>query len=329
MNSDSDIKQKNTNVQYEEVYIDVRESTDGDGDSKLANVKIEIDDKIGDHHLFIISPTKLTQSFNNIPGNRRFMGYSGYTEAISYCEFDNVEFELRLLINVNDTIGDTCYTFFDIKKSKGSVKMNIAYYIIDFSSSDINHSASMSVAEKIVERFTLHWPYSKFNIEEIYRIEVGACGGSFQSIEYLRAILFCRLQPLGDTQEFMEAIDNVTPDTISAAHSTLQKIIIQKLQSRYQGYDVDVIEMKDYNFSMHDKVCVKLVVPFVLSYDIKDTDTVVIDGSLVTYEELMRCTETVAIQKYCKSKDLSSKGTKSKLIARIFKYQMTNKKLRR
>lgn len=175
-------------------------------------------------------------------------------------EFKEAEFRFRLMFKVNDAMGHGLeglhwnQAFYDIQKVKGIFAVNIAYYWMDTSSNNLNHPVVISIGMKMHKLFETVWPDAIFDgdpLSNTHQIEVPNqsngedCG--FQSIELFRVLLPCKLQPFGNTTEFVKSTSRVTSDTINTARLNLKDNIIQKLlQAKHQVSDaMELIEDMD------------------------------------------------------------------------------------
>ena len=225
------------------------------------NISISTASSNKKHLLLIISPSELLSFTQHMFPNidvvpilnlhkfGKSMGIPGM--GLKKDEFKEAEFRFRLMFKVNDAMGHGLeglhwnQAFYDIQKVKGIFAVNIAYYWMDTSSNNLNHPVVISIGMKMHKLFETVWPDAIFDgdpLSNTHQIEVPNqsngedCG--FQSIELFRVLLPCKLQPFGDTTEFVKSTSRVTSDTINTARLNLKDNIIQKLQAKHQVSDV-------------------------------------------------------------------------------------------
>jgi len=225
------------------------------------NISISTASSNKKHLLLIITPSELLSFTQHMFPNidvvpilnlhkfGKSMGIPGM--GLKKDEFKEAEFRFRLMFKVNDAMGHGLeglhwnQAFYDIQKVKGIFAVNIAYYWMDTSSNNLNHPVVISIGMKMHKLFETVWPDAIFDgdpLSNTHQIEVPNqsngedCG--FQSIELFRVLLPCKLQPFGDTAEFVKSTSRVTSDTINTARLNLKDNIIQKLlQAKHQVSD--------------------------------------------------------------------------------------------
>ena len=225
------------------------------------NISISTASSNKKHLLLIITPSELLSFTQHMFPNidvvpilnlhkfGKSMGIPGM--GLKKDEFKEAEFKFRLMFKVNDAMGHGLeglhwnQAFYDIQKVKGIFAVNIAYYWMDTSSNNLNHPVVISIGMKMHKLFETVWPDAIFDgdpLSNTHQIEVPNqsngedCG--FQSIELFRVLLPCKLQPFGDTAEFVKSTSRVTSDTINTARLNLKDNIIQKLlQAKHQVSD--------------------------------------------------------------------------------------------
>ena len=335
------------------------------------NISISTTSSNKKHLLLIITPSELLSFTQHMFPNidvvpilnlhkfGKSMGIPGM--GLKKDEFKEAEFRFRLMFKVNDAMGHGLeglhwnQAFYDIQKVKGIFAVNIAYYWMDTSSNNLNHPVVISIGMKMHKLFETVWPDAIFDgdpLSNTHQIEVPNqsngedCG--FQSIELFRVLLPCKLQPFGDTTEFVKSTSRVTSDTINTARLNLKDNIIQKLlQAKHQVSDaMELIDDmdgalasllepdpsstvdEDGKVGSADDVAQQAVAAVpptthnttALSTTTNDMD-IDVNGlhddvdKVVTHQELS-CMSLGKLKELCKQKGLSTKGKMTKLIDR-------------
>ena len=324
------------------------------------NISISTASSNKKHLLLIITPSELLSFTQHMFPNidvvpilnlhkfGKSMGIPGM--GLKKDEFKEAEFRFRLMFKVNDAMGHGLeglhwnQAFYDIQKVKGIFAVNIAYYWMDTSSNNLNHPVVISIGMKMHKLFETVWPDAIFDgdpLSNTHQIEVPNqsngedCG--FQSIELFRVLLPCKLQPFGDTTEFVKSTSRVTSDTINTARLNLKDNIIQKLQAKHQVSDaMELINDTD------GALASLLLEPdpsslgkedgevgnadYVMDVEYAESANDVSD-TIFTHQELT-CMNNSQLKEVCKNKGLPTSGKIIKLIDRILEAQEDQTKKR-
>ena len=314
------------------------------------NISISTASSNKKHLLLIITPSELLSFTQHMFPNidvvpilnlhkfGKSMGIPGM--GLKKDEFKEAEFKFRLMFKVNDAMGHGLeglhwnQAFYDIQKVKGIFAVNIAYYWMDTSSNNLNHPVVISIGMKMHKLFETVWPDAIFDgdpLSNTHQIEVPKqsngddCG--FQSIELFRVLLPCKLQPFGNTTEFVKSTSHVTSDTINTARLNLKDNIQKLLQAKHQVSDVVQSTTRKIHFDTNVTIrTIEHTSNNTAALSTANQMDIDVDGLLddvdtvVTHQELS-CMALGELKELCKKKGLSTKGKMTKLIERYLEAQ--------